>query len=40
MKIRKIEHLGLACRSVEEAARFYGEVLGLKVVSRETLEEM
>lgn len=40
MKIRKIEHLGLACRSAEEAARFYAEVLGLPVVSRETLEDL
>jgi methylmalonyl-CoA/ethylmalonyl-CoA epimerase len=40
MKIRKIEHLGLACRSAEAAAKFYSEVLGLPVVSRETIEEM
>ena len=40
MKIRKIEHLGLACRSSEEATRFYSDVLGLPIVSRETLEEM
>jgi methylmalonyl-CoA/ethylmalonyl-CoA epimerase len=40
MKIRKIEHLGLACRSAEAAAKFYSEVLGLPVVSRETIEDM
>lgn len=40
MKIRKIEHLGFACRSAEAAARFYGEVLGLPVVSRETLADL
>lgn len=40
MKIRKIEHLGLACRSVEAAAKFYSEVLGLPIVARETLDDM
>ena len=40
MKILKIEHLGLACRSVEAAAKFYSEVLGLPVVARETLDDM
>jgi methylmalonyl-CoA/ethylmalonyl-CoA epimerase len=40
MKILKIEHLGLACRSAEAAATFYAGVLGLPVVARETLPEM
>lgn len=40
MRIRKIEHLGLACRSAETAAKFYAEVLGLPVVSRETLDDL
>lgn len=40
MKIRKIEHLGLACRSAEEAAKFYTDVLGLPIESRETLLDM
>ncbi|MBV8881651.1 MAG: methylmalonyl-CoA epimerase [Planctomycetaceae bacterium] len=40
MKIRKIEHLGLACASADAAAKFYTEVLGLPVVSRETLADM
>jgi len=40
MKIKKIEHLGLACRSAEAAAKFYTEVLGLPVVSRENLPDM
>ena len=40
MKILKIEHLGMACRSAEAAAKFYSDVLGLPVVSRETLDEM
>ena len=40
MKILKIEHLGLACRSADAAAKFYTDVLGLPVVARETLEAM
>ena len=40
MKILKIEHLGLACRSADKAAEFYAGILGLPVVARETLEEM
>ena len=40
MKIRKIEHLGMACRSAEAAAKFYTEVLGLPVVARETLDDL
>jgi len=40
VKIRKIEHLGLACRSVDAAAKFYTDVLGLPVVSRETIPDM
>ncbi len=40
MRIRKIEHLGIACRSADEAARFFGEALGLPVVARETLPEL
>ena len=40
MKIRKIEHLGMACRSAEAAARFYTDVLGLPVVARETLADL
>jgi methylmalonyl-CoA/ethylmalonyl-CoA epimerase len=40
VKILKIEHLGMACRSAEAAAKFYAEVLGLPIVSRETLDDM
>ncbi len=38
MKIGKIDHLGLACRSAEAAENFYAGVLGLPVVHRETLD--
>lgn len=40
MKVRKIEHLGIACRSAERAAAFWADVLGLPVVARETLPAM
>jgi len=40
VKILKIEHLGMACRSAEAAAKFYAEVLGLPVVARETLDDL
>jgi len=39
VNIRKIDHLGFACRSSEAAAAFYGQVLGLPVVARETLPD-
>src|SRR5438128_1248823 len=40
MKILRIEHLGLACRSADASAKFYADILGLPVVARETLTEM
>jgi methylmalonyl-CoA/ethylmalonyl-CoA epimerase len=40
MKIGKIDHLGLACRSADAAEKFYAGVLGLPVVHRETLDAM
>jgi methylmalonyl-CoA/ethylmalonyl-CoA epimerase len=40
VNVRKIEHLGIACRSAEQAAAFYSGVLGLPEVSRETLADL
>jgi methylmalonyl-CoA epimerase len=40
VRVRRIEHLGLACRSAEAAAAFYSGALGLPVVARETLAAM
>ena len=34
----EIDHLGIAVRSLEEALRFYGGVLGMEVKGRETVE--
>lgn len=39
MRITKLEHLGIAVRSADEAERLYAGVLGLPVVDRETLED-
>jgi methylmalonyl-CoA/ethylmalonyl-CoA epimerase len=40
MNVRRIDHLGLAVRSVEAAERFYAGALGLPVAHRETLADM
>ncbi|MBI2900593.1 MAG: methylmalonyl-CoA epimerase [Planctomycetes bacterium] len=40
MKIRKIDHIGLACRDAAKAEAFYHGVLGLPVEEREDLDEM
>ncbi len=37
--IRKIHHLGIAVRSLEEALRFYRDVLGLPVHKQAIIEE-
>ena len=35
----KIDHLGIAVRSVDESLKFYRDVLGLSVSLRETVEQ-
>jgi len=37
--IQKIDHIGVAVKSIEEATKIYTEVLGLTVTGIETLEE-
>ena len=37
--INKIDHIGIAVKNLEEALKLYTEVLGLKTVTFETLEE-
>lgn len=37
--IKKVDHIGLAVKSIEEARKFYEEVLGLKVTGIEEVEE-
>lgn len=35
----KLDHIGIAVRSVDEACKFYQETLGLQLVKKETVEE-
>jgi methylmalonyl-CoA/ethylmalonyl-CoA epimerase len=35
--VRRVAHIGIAVRSIDEAARFYEEQLGLKVTRRESV---
>jgi methylmalonyl-CoA epimerase len=35
----KIDHLGIAVRSIDEALRFYRDQLGLEIGARETVEK-
>ena len=37
--IKKIDHVGIAVRSVDESCRFYEETLGLKLLSKETVPQ-
>ena len=39
MKISKIEHLGIAVKSIEEALPYYEQVLGFECYNLETVEE-
>ena len=39
MKILKIDHLGIAVKSLEEGSKFWSDVLGLKLHGSETVEE-
>jgi methylmalonyl-CoA/ethylmalonyl-CoA epimerase len=39
MKILKIDHLGIAVNSIEEAKKLFHDILGLKFEGTETVEE-
>lgn len=39
MKILKIDHIGIAARSIDGAAPFWSAVLGLGIAGKETVEE-
>jgi methylmalonyl-CoA epimerase len=36
---RKVDHIGIAVKSVDESCKFYEETMGLKLVKKETVEE-
>ena len=37
--IGKVDHIGIAVKSIDEALKFYEGVLGIKCVSQEVVEE-
>jgi len=37
--VKKIDHIGIAVKSLEQALKFYEEVLGLKATGTEVVEE-
>ena len=37
--IGKVDHIGIAVKSIDEALKFYEDVLGIKCVSQEIVEE-
>lgn len=37
--IGKVDHIGIAVESIDEALKFYEDVLGIKCVSQEIVEE-
>lgn len=39
MKVKKIEHIGIAVKSIDKARRFYEGVLGLECYRTETVED-
>ena len=39
MKIKKIDHIGIAVKSCGPALKFYEDILGMKSVGSETVEE-
>ena len=39
LKVTKVDHIGIAVNSIDEAAKFWEGVLGMKIVERETVEE-
>ena len=39
MKIKYIDHIGIAVNSIEEGGKFFTDILGLKLQKEETIEE-
>ena len=39
MNVLKVDHIGIAVKSLEESLPFYEEILGLKATGKETVEE-
>jgi len=39
MKVLKVDHIGIAVKNMDEALKLYRDVLGLKMVDTEVVEE-
>lgn len=39
MNVKKIDHIGIAVKNLEEALKFYQDILGLECVGTEVVEE-
>jgi len=39
MKIQQIDHIGVAVKGIDEAGRFYADILGLKIADMETVAD-
>jgi methylmalonyl-CoA/ethylmalonyl-CoA epimerase len=39
MKILKIDHIGIAAKSIDQVAPFWNVILGLPIAGRETVQE-
>jgi len=39
MKIKHIDHIGIAVKSIEQAGKFYTDVLGLKIMDIENVAD-
>jgi methylmalonyl-CoA/ethylmalonyl-CoA epimerase len=39
MKILKVDHIGVAVKNISEAARFYTDILGIKMTGTETVAD-
>ena len=39
MKVKHIDHIGIAVKAIEQAGKFYTDILGLKIADVETVAE-
>jgi len=39
MKVKKIDHIGIAVKNLDETMKFYADALGLKTVATEVVED-
>ena len=39
LRIKNIDHIGIAVKSLDESLKFYRDILGLEVIGRELIKE-